>query len=966
MEVRVRFLGVPRLTLDGREIYLPFAKAEGLLFYVLHEKSALRDKLCAMFWGGQDEANAKKNLRNAVYAVRKASYEDIIVSPRRAVLEIDPAHPLLTDVDELHAFRAAKPPQEDAVDAFLALYEGDFLSGALGGECTDYEEWVRVCAQAYRREYMDKLRALFHGLIRAKRWHTAERCGLRLIALDEFEELSYRSLMFVYKEQGEYGECAAVYSRLEKTLREGLSIKPSAETRRFFEGVVQKQKGVKRQETLFGRERECALLHRSLASFASGGAFCSYLVVGEAGIGKTRLLENAASCADSAAIVIKTICYEAESGFLLKLWDRIFEQLSYFLRERAISVPQELAALIGRTFPTLQAGAERPTYSPPVQGENGMADKAVFELFTILTRAEHRILFIIDDLHWADKSSMELLVKVLFASRERMMLIGACRAEYEGHVDRLYFSLSHSGGMDKLTLQRFTKEETHGLVTRLMPDAAVRSADIYRESEGNPLFITEIVNSLRDGRSGEFITDKMAVLIGGRILALSLPAQRLLSICAVFYSSFNLKILSSVMDVGSLELVELIDELLSKNILREAREHEGEISLFFTHVKIREYIYASISESKRALLHERIAEHYESRLTGGRMDRVYYPKLIHHYTMAQNKYQVFRCKLMRLRAVLDVSHEIFPSTDIRATSALEYYTDEDALDAELEELRGLCAHLRERDSEAGLGELELIFLLLYGRFHKDRGTPQKGREAILQMIALSEQRGCTEYAFEGYIQLIQYAINMCDFTLMAEAVESAGLLDSEDAGNAALVLRHRGYLHVLRGEFARGEELLLAALRRFCGFGNYETYRMNLAACCFFLGESCRLQGRYEEALECYDKAFDHCDEELHFSAVAVILSRIGYAEYLLGHAAQARFYLLKSLQAYNKTIFAWGRADVYYSLALIELDGGHHDMARKYIEGAALFSNKYDASNLRQTIADFQKKLGAAKPHTK
>ena len=958
MELHVRYLGVPRLRLNGREVYLPFAKAEGLLFYVLHEKTALRDKLCLMFWGAQDEANAKKNLRNAVYAIRKAAYEGIIVSPRRAVLEADATCTLHTDVDALRAFQPAAQPEDDAIDAFLALYEGDFMTGTLGGECPDYDDWVRGCAQIYRREYTGKLRELFHGLIREKRWLAAEKCGLKLIFLDEFEEIAYRSLMFVYKEQGKYAECSAVYSRLEKTLREGLSIKPSAETRRFFESTLQKQKGVKRQEALFGREQECAALRRSLTAFAGGGTACSYLVVGEAGIGKTRLLESAAAATDSDAIVIKTICYEAEASFLFKLWDRIFEQLSYFLRERAIAVPQELSAYIGRTFPTFRPGTERPDYTPHMQGEAGMADKAVFELFSYLAHAEHRVLFIIDDLHWADKNSMELLIKVLFASRERLMLVGACRAEYEGNVDRLYFSLNHSGSMEKLVLQRFTQEETRGLVSRLMPDAAAHSEKIYRESEGNPLFITEIVNSLRDGRSEDFITDKMAVLIGGRIMALSLSAQRLLSICAVFYTSFNLKILSDVMEVGGLELVELIDELITKNILREAREPEGEISLFFTHVKIREYIYASISESKRAVLHERIAEHYEKRLCGGRMDRVYYPKLIYHYTMARNTFQIFRCKVLSLRSVLDVSHEIFPRTDIRDTGVLEYYTDEEALDAELTDLQTLCTQLRERGSADGLGELELIFLLLYGRFHKDRGIPQKGHDAILQMIALSEQRGLTEYAFEGYLQLIQYAINICDLSMMEEAVNQAERLVGPSAGDAALVTRYRGYLHVLRGEYERGDELLTDALRLFCALGNYETYRMNLAACCFYLGESCRLCGRYEEALECYDKAFDHCDEELHFSAVAVILSRIGYSEYLLGHGTEARFYLLKSLQAYNKTIFAWGRADVYYSLALIELEAGHPEMARKYIEGAVLFSNKYDTSNLRETIAGFQKKL--------
>ena len=960
--LQVKFLGIPRLMRNGKEIYLPFAKAEGLLYYILHEKSALRERVCTMFWGTQEETGARKNLRNAVYAIRKAAYESIIVSPRRALLEADPDCELLADVDELRAFLPEQTRSAEEVEHFLALYEGEFMEGSLGGECPDYEDWVRGNAQAYRREYMDKLRELFHRFIREKQYTAAEKCGKKLIALDEFEEISYRSLMFVYKEQGKYSECTQIYSQLEQALRQGLSIKPSAQTRRFFESIVEKQakkRGGGMREALYGRERELAALQKSLAAFSSGGLFCSYLVLGEAGIGKTRLLESVATAAGNAAIVIQTTCYEAESGFLFKLWDRIFEQLSYYIRERAIPVPPELAALVGKVFPTLDITPEQPAYNLHPVRESGLAEKAVFDLFSMIAKRE-RILFLIDDLHWADKNSVELLGKTMFASRERIMLVAACRAEYESCANRLYFSLSHSGGMEKLVLKRFTEAETRGLVCRLMPQAEEHGSKIFLESEGNPLFITEIVNSLREGRSEAVITDKMAVLIGGRLLALSQEAQKLCSICAVFYSTFNLKILSSVMAAGSMELVELIDELLSKNILRELREHEGEISLCFTHVKIREYVYASVSASKRMLLHERIAEYYEGRITGGRLDRIYYPKLIYHYTIAQNAFQTFRYKLMQLRSILDASHEIFPITDMRETGVLEYYTDEETMDAELEELRALYLGLLEQ-GRGGLGELELSFLLLYGRFHKDRGTPEKGRAAILQMIDLAKQHNERSYEFEGYLQLIQYAINVRDIAMMADAVEQAGKACApENSANLALVLRYRGYLLVLRGEHESGEDMLRAALTRFCGEGDYEKYRMNLAACCFYLGESYRLQGRYEEALECYDKAFDHCDEELHFSAVAVILSRIGYSEYLLGHDGEARFYLIKSLQAYNKTIFAWGWADVYYSLALIALENGQRDMAQKYIEGAELFSNKYDASNLRGTIAEFKAKLGA------
>ena len=81
--VQIYVLQTPQILLDGEQVILPYKKAEALLFYMAIEKKATRDQIAALLWDSCDEATAKKNLRHALYTIRKIFHTDLVSSPTR-------------------------------------------------------------------------------------------------------------------------------------------------------------------------------------------------------------------------------------------------------------------------------------------------------------------------------------------------------------------------------------------------------------------------------------------------------------------------------------------------------------------------------------------------------------------------------------------------------------------------------------------------------------------------------------------------------------------------------------------------------------------------------------------------------------------------------------------------------------------------------------------------------------------
>lgn len=960
--LEIKFLGIPSIKLNGNEIHLPFAKAEYIMYLLAYEKNITRDKLCSFLWGDVKEDVAKKSLRNAVYTIRKSFYDNVIISPKRSLLQIDENCEIITDISTIENFIINDKLEENDINSYIRLYTGDFLEGIENKLLSEFEEWLVILKGKYKKIFIENLKEIINLVMKRDDYSLCEKCCIKLTEMEEFEEIGYRNLMLIFSKQGRYGDAINIYNNLDKILRENLSVNPSSETKKIFDNIIKNHatiKTEKKRADFYGRKKEIKVLKNNFIQFLSNKEFCSYIVFGEAGVGKTRLLEEVTVDIENEFLFIKTSCYDVESEFMFKLWDKIFESLTYSLKMKNIKIPSDIIDYVKKSFPTLNIESNDFEPNTNIKRNYLFMENYICDMFSIISKKE-KIIFVIDDLQWADKSSLELLCKVISSNRYKIMFIASCRSENVSSVEKFYLNLCPYRNVSKFELGRFSREETKKFIQLIMPEVENNSEIIYDESEGNPLFITEMMNSLKQGMSEKNITDKMAILINSRILNLSEEARKLLTICSMFYESFDIEILSKVTGIKSIALIDLIEELLLKNILKEEKCSDNRYMLIFTHQKIREYIYNSVSNSKRMLLHEIIGEYYESRLNDNKIDRIFHPNLIFHFTRSNNKYKVFKYEIKGMQVILDVSHEIFPIIeDKKSAGVFEYYTDENVLGEKFEKLKDMYEELKFQSVEE-MYELGIIYLHLYGRFHKDIGNPLKGLDAIGNMIELSLRKEYYKYAFEGYLQLIQYAINTNNLDLMERSIGNAEKIANieNDRVKFGLCLRFKGYLDILKGNYIEGEKYILQALDLFNSLTDRGKYILNIVASHFYMGESKRLQEKYSEAIEFYYHAYELCDEDEDFPALALIFSKIGYAKFELEIYDEAQFYLLKSLKLYNKTVFAWGRADVYYCLALIYDKKDLRDKSRNYIELAILFSNKYCNSDLNKKSRLFLESL--------
>ena len=114
-----RFLGAPVIKKDGQEVFFPYNKVNALVYYILVKGTVMRDELSGILWGDKSDAIARKNLRNAIYETKKLLGPNVFVSPRKAIIKVNPDIDFKVDVTEFE-----RDPGNQ-----LDLYQGSFLQG---------------------------------------------------------------------------------------------------------------------------------------------------------------------------------------------------------------------------------------------------------------------------------------------------------------------------------------------------------------------------------------------------------------------------------------------------------------------------------------------------------------------------------------------------------------------------------------------------------------------------------------------------------------------------------------------------------------------------------------------------------------------------------------------------------------------------------------------------------------------
>ncbi len=382
---------------------------------------------------------------------------------------------------------------------------------------------------------------------------------------------------------------------------------------------------------LVGRAEELAEARELWRRAREGRGHC-LLLSGEPGAGKTRLArELVVQAAVDGAVVLSGACYEYEAT---TPYLPVVDAFRRWVREQTHD--EKLQKVLGDAAPQLAKLApeieSRLGPFPIVAGlppheERLLFFDAIVQVFTELA-GSRGLLFYIDDLHWADASTLWLVGHLLRNLRETSVLVVASYREIE--LDRAHplakalVDWNRERLMTRIVLRRFGADETREQLGALLnePVSEEFAEAVHRETEGNPFFVEEVLKALIDQgsvcrKSGQWIQGEVADLIipqsvkeaiGSRLDGVSPACNEILRAAAVVGKKFTFEeLVAAVGGENEETLLDALDEATSAQLLAA---ESGEL-FTFTHDKIREVLYEELNPIRRRRLHRRTAEGLE-------------------------------------------------------------------------------------------------------------------------------------------------------------------------------------------------------------------------------------------------------------------------------------------------------------------------------------------------------------------
>lgn len=675
--IRLELLGAPRVLRAGTALRLPVRKTVALLAVLAVEGRCTRAKLATLLWGELDDEAARRNLRRELHRLREAGLHDVLAGDDPLALA---AH-VRSDLAEFAAALAGDEPA-------AALQAGALLDGFDLADSQAFDDWLAQARERLGRQWAQAAVAQARRLEAAGDLRAALQVQARLIAHDPLQEAHAVDAMRLHALLGERGAALERYEQLRKTLERELGLAPLPETAALAERLRAAEQlaplvarsgsaGLARfHAPLIGRDAE---LQRLAARSA-----VVMLVVGEPGVGKSRLADAVtAACTPRLVVRATALSRGAPLQAVAEALQRALAEPA--LRARVAALPaltrRELARLLPQDEPAAadaEAAAEPPSPALRSRFFAALAD-------TLRALAEGGALWV-DDLHWADEASLELLETFVHRlGRERaqagagaalpLVVLTARRHELAEHAParELLRRLERGALVERLELAPLPEAATLVLVRTLSGSAGGHkfAQRLQRATDGNPYFLLETLRFLFD--TGELAIDAQGVwttryddatadyaelpvppsveqAIVERVERLGPAAQRVLETAVLADDPFTLADVQGATALSDWEAVDGLERAAQADVLADApadvppgaADAPGP-AWRFAHELARQALERRLGPERRRLIHRRLAATLEAR--HGRPDRI-----AHHLRGAGEALAAVPCWLTAARA----------------------------------------------------------------------------------------------------------------------------------------------------------------------------------------------------------------------------------------------------------------------------------------------------------------------------
>jgi DNA-binding SARP family transcriptional activator len=654
--LQAQLLGRYSVQLDHQpvgSIHVP--RLQVLFAYLLlhHDTPMLRSNLAYKLWPDSNETQARTNLRNLLHLLRQALLDcDTYLHIDNQLIQWLPDVEFDLDVEcfesELNQANRFES-QEDlnrcrvSLENAVALYKGELLPD-------HYAEWIIVERERVSQAYMQALERLIGLLENQRSYHKAIFFVLDLLRFDPLQESAYRQLMRLHLITGNRGEAIAVYNTCAAVLQRELLVRPSPVTDELYHRILKTGgqplsllsgaepaspfsvpdplRGTRRgkggsessgQPPLIGRQPEWEKLQTAWQK-ACAGEPCFFLLAGDTGLGKTYLSNELFQWARRLGFSAAYAHGQTDGSSL------DYAPVAEWLGELKLPVLDTLyQSEIARLLPNILT--QNPTVPHPQPlVESWQRQRLLEALARALLGVDLPLLLVLDDMQGCDDKTLEFLRFMLVANPHAPLMILATIPSIEySQTSNLTSYVKHLAQVVRVVeheLTPFEKIQTTALAEMLYEKAIDPSqADVlFEETEGNPMMITELVRArLEDGdplQTGGSTTRNAPPTLPlairqafeERLAYLSSPAYNLAGFAAAIGLKFSHQTLQIASGLEDGPLVDALDELFQRRILRD--EPNG--TYRFSHNKLREVVYSSMSTARRNWYLRRIAAMVDS------------------------------------------------------------------------------------------------------------------------------------------------------------------------------------------------------------------------------------------------------------------------------------------------------------------------------------------------------------------
>ncbi len=634
----IRVIGPLEVRADGLAVIVDTRKALAILAITAVERRPIaRDELAAMFWPEADDEAARGALRRTLSTLRASLGGRWFTADRNRVeLRGDDVWVDAWVADERGALDA---PTDLAATA--ALYRGEFLAGFGLRDSPTFDDWLATRAEERRRVLGDLLDRL--GRVREADGDLAgaTAAAARRLQLDSLDEAGHRRMMELLARAGDRAGAIRQYRQCVNVLERELGVAPVDRTSLLYEAIREGRLAptrptlptaadsplsdvtpsgsarpsstvvIRAELPMVGREADVERLEAAWRTSAPDGRLA--ILVGEAGIGKTRLAGAIAEAAGArGGVVLAARSYRSESAIP-------FGAIGKLLRaglarpdagERLARLPSDALAQAARLVPHIRSmisisTSEELLAQPAARLR--LVDGLVTTIVGLAAGAQPGLVWL-DDLAWADASSLEVIAYLAHRLEGRSLLLLATwrREDVAGPLEALVDGAERQGRATVVALERLDREAIAALI-RAVPERTVDAGALAAESEGLPLYVVELLTSV-DEPTGSIPRGVRAVL-AGRIADIDGAAAQVLAAAAVVGRSFDFELVRQTSGRVAEEAVDGLELLVRRGILRELPSvGHAPVGYDFVHGRLRDLAYEGVSLARRRLLHARAAD----------------------------------------------------------------------------------------------------------------------------------------------------------------------------------------------------------------------------------------------------------------------------------------------------------------------------------------------------------------------